>query len=707
MSKNTLVDQVESRSESIENDLNARGILTDLEDRFTTKYRLEFGDDYSVFKYRVLIQQRGYVGAILPIIGTNDPVVLQWEGDDDFYEPIKGSQCTINIMVTDSVTYDDFYSQPERTYKVLLQWYGHNGEGGGPSIWNTFWSGWLVYDSYKEFITTTPYPITITAIDGLGALDKYNLNPVTYRPQFGASNQYPSQIKLIADILREINLDLEIIATHEWLKYQSQFYIYNTSAFDSFLSNGKEMNAKEILTAILQSTNSRIFESDNRWCVIPNSCYDPTQWSDNISSYAAFLGYQPPDIRNLKTTHLITQNTEVVEFERFNKYGGYLGVFSNDAHIAMPADVQNIGNDLIVEYLPPYKEVSINYNVESYNKRKYQLSPNQFFSYGNTGYTIAVNGGIQEGYIGQYEYTLEDSKYSYRALQAVTNPTFYIEMIRTQLPQTAENGLSKRKHNLTIQYLYDADPVFHTNVTFEFRYSIKYTAPSGIKYYDSDTETWETTIRYITGTSDHLNYNNLWETAEIDFELPSVNYDNLEVIIYRPKVPYTAGYYGIYIGQISIQGIDLSEQKILNYKSVQADNSDVYDQDRKDVENISGYNSLAQGEVSNGFVARRPRDNYATWTPTNRAQVINREIMNDFRSSMHRYEGTFKNNHYKPLSMLNRLWINFGASVMQLPDSCMIDTIEANLKRNAYKINMHLPNIDSDQLAVETNQFKK
>jgi hypothetical protein len=33
MSKNTLVDQVESRSESIENDLNARGILTDLEDQ--------------------------------------------------------------------------------------------------------------------------------------------------------------------------------------------------------------------------------------------------------------------------------------------------------------------------------------------------------------------------------------------------------------------------------------------------------------------------------------------------------------------------------------------------------------------------------------------------------------------------------------------------------------------------------------------------
>jgi hypothetical protein len=360
-----------------------------------------------------------------------------------------------------------------------------------------------------------------------------------------------------------------------------------------------------------------------------------------------------------------------------------------------------VGNDLIVEYLPPYKEVSINYNVESFNKRKYQLSPNQFFSYGSVGYDIS------EGAIGQHEYTLEDSKYSFRALQAVTNSSFYIPTITTKLPQTQENGLSKINQNLTMQYLFDADPLFFTRINFEFRYSIKLTRSGTVYYYDSETETWETTIRYITETSDYLNYNNLWESTEIDFALPSVFYENLEVIIYRPKVPYTSGYYGMYIGQISVQGIDLSEQKTLNYKSVQADNSDVYEQDRLDVENISGFNSLGQGSVANGIVARRPRDNYATWVATNRAQVINKEIMNDFRSAMHRYEGTIKNNHYKPISMLNRLWINFGASVMQLPDSCIIDTIEANLKRNAYKINMHLPNIDSDQLAVETNQFKK
>jgi hypothetical protein len=152
----------------------------------------------AIFKYRVLIQQRGYTGAILPMIGTNDPVVLQWEGDDDFYQPIKGSQCTINLMVTDSVTYDNFYDYPERTYKVLLQWYGYDAPppANGPQTWNTFWSGWLVSDTFKEFVTTTPYPIILTAIDGLGTLDDYVLNPVSYRPQFATSNYTQNRLRL-------------------------------------------------------------------------------------------------------------------------------------------------------------------------------------------------------------------------------------------------------------------------------------------------------------------------------------------------------------------------------------------------------------------------------------------------------------------------------------------------------------------------------
>jgi hypothetical protein len=702
MSRYTFNDQLISRSEFSENELNADGLLTDLRPAFTNKYLLEFGDDYGDFKYRLIIQERGYAGAVLPMIGGADPVVIKWEGDDDFYEPIKGSQCTINLMVTDSVSYDDFYNAPEKTYKVLVQWYGADPVGG-PNIWNTFWSGWLVSDKFKELVNTKPFPITLTAIDGLGSVNGFKVNAAAYRPQYSTQNSYPLQIKLIADILRNIDLKLQIYANHEWLQYRTAnpFLPQNTAAFDSFIQEGEQMNAKEILSAILKSTNSRIFQSDNKWCIIPNSCYEPTQWSNSIASYTAFLGYQPTDILDSKTTHLITQNSEVVVFERFNAAGGYIGTESKDVHIAMPADVQNVGGDLVVEYLPPYKEVSLNYNIEPYNRRKYQANPNQFFNYGNTGYDLS------EGVIGQYDYTLGNSLCSYRALQYVTNGAIYIPMITTTLPATTENEFVRRGQNmsLNIQFIYDTDA---TSINNEFRYTIKYRYSLTTLYYDDVNETWSPTIKYIASTSERNNINKTWDSASLDFKLPT-GFDPqvLEVIMYRPKISGTGFYNALYIGEVSLQAEDLAEQQIHNYRSVQAENSEVYEQERTSVEHITGVQTFPDYQVPNGQLARRPRDNYATWVRTNRAQVINREIMNDFRSSMHRYEGTFKNNHYKPLSMLNRLWINFGASVMQLPDSCMIDTIEANLKRNAYKINMHLPNIDSDQLAVETNQFKK
>lgn len=703
MSRLTLIDQVESRSETFENILNATEILENLQDRFATKYRLEFGDDYGDFKYRLLIQERGYSGAVLPMIGSADPVVLQWEGDDDFYEPIKGSQCTINLMVTDSVTYDNFYEAPEKTYKVLVQWYGYDGTGSGPSIWNTFWSGWLVSDTFKELVSTKPYPITLTAIDGLGSIDGYKVNAAAYRPQYSTESGYPLQIKIIADILRNIELDLEIYANHEWLQYRlaDPYLPQNTAAFDSFIKEGEQMDAKEILSAILKSTNSRIFQADNKWCVIPNSCYEAAGFTTSISGYTAFLGYQPTDIRDLKTGYLTTNNAEVVEFERFSKDGNYLSIVSKDAHIAMPADVQNVGNDLIVEYLPPYKEVSINYNIEPYNRRKYQANPNQFFNYGSTGYVLS------EGVIGQFDYTLGNSFYSYRALQGVTNGAFYIPMITTILQPTDENEFVRRGQNmsLNIQFIYDSDA---TTINNEFRYSIKWRNGASVQYYDDVNETWSTTIKYIASTSERNNINKTWDSASLDFKLPTgFDPDELVVIIYRPFLGSTFFYNAMYIGEVSLQAEDLAEQQIHNYKSVQAENSEVYEQERTSVEHITGVQTFPQYQVANGQLAQRPRDNYPTWVKTNRAQVINKEIMNDFRSSVHRYEGTFKNNHYKPLSMLNRLWINFGTSVMQLPDSCIIDTIEANFKRNAYKINMHLPNIDSDQLAVETNQFKK
>ena len=86
---------------------------------YGVKYRLIFSDLLGQAK-KVEILQDGYSGEVLPMIGTGNPVEMEWEGDDDFYNPIIGSSCTINLLVTDDVTYDDFFEGDEEEYRVQI-----------------------------------------------------------------------------------------------------------------------------------------------------------------------------------------------------------------------------------------------------------------------------------------------------------------------------------------------------------------------------------------------------------------------------------------------------------------------------------------------------------------------------------------------------------------------------------------------------------
>jgi hypothetical protein len=64
----------------------------------------------------------------------------------------------------------------------------------------------------------------------------------------------------------------------------------------------KKLTAKEALSAVLKSTNSRIFQSDNYWTIIPNSCYEAENFTIEIRNAAIFLGTTPANIQTRKTT---------------------------------------------------------------------------------------------------------------------------------------------------------------------------------------------------------------------------------------------------------------------------------------------------------------------------------------------------------------------------------------------------------------------
>ena len=71
----------------------------DLEDR---RFKLEF-------------HKKNYSGTVSALVGGGNPVEIEWSGDDDIYSPIRGSRCKINLMVTNTTSYDAFHESDERS----------------------------------------------------------------------------------------------------------------------------------------------------------------------------------------------------------------------------------------------------------------------------------------------------------------------------------------------------------------------------------------------------------------------------------------------------------------------------------------------------------------------------------------------------------------------------------------------------------------
>ena len=87
---------------------------------YGVKYRLEFSDVLA-FEKKVEILKKNYSGSVNDMIGQAEPVVVKWNSQNDFYKPIIGSVCSLNLFITDSVTYDNFYEYNQQTHMLKLQ----------------------------------------------------------------------------------------------------------------------------------------------------------------------------------------------------------------------------------------------------------------------------------------------------------------------------------------------------------------------------------------------------------------------------------------------------------------------------------------------------------------------------------------------------------------------------------------------------------
>lgn len=327
---------------------------------YGVKYRLEFSD-LKENKKKIEILKNNYSGSVLPMVGGANPCTITWEQDDDVYTPIIGSTATLNIMVTDAISYDNFYEYDEREYQIKVSYW----DG---AAYQTYWKGWLTTDSYVEAITSAPYSITLKALDGLGTLSKYQ-TPLYDNGAAEPANVAKPPIYYFADILNNLGLDFDIYTSTELLttsssSYDIYEYLWNNlfqgqQTSYGFIPSNKILDAKKGLELILKFTHSRIFQSFGKWYIINASGYSEQSIKDELLA-GTFAG---SSIRDAETASLQTNGTESIKYKIYNSSGVLQSTSTVDVLQTIPGDLQPINNDLSKEYTRPLNDTSLEYDM--------------------------------------------------------------------------------------------------------------------------------------------------------------------------------------------------------------------------------------------------------------------------------------------------------------------------------------------------------
>lgn len=662
---------------------------------YGVKYRLEFSDDLENGK-KIEILKKNYTATVNDIVGGAEPCIISWEGDDNFYSPIKGSQCTLNFFVTDDVSYDNFYEYDEREYQVKIYY------KDGSNNYQLFWVGWLVTDQFKEAVTTKPFPISLTAVDGLGTLDGYDMT--LYQDSYSSI----SARQWITSTLDNLDLELDIYVSQDINKRvttSTQHTIYDimfinpyTFMKDKFNIN----NAKHTLEQILKFTNARIFQSFGKWYIVNNSSYSGQAVKD-VSATTAASGTVPTNIRASETSNLVTNGTELPEFVVYNYEGTHQSTSNVEVLRKLPSQLTPLENSLTKEYLRPLNESLITHETSQY------LETNDFqnsgfengLSFWNTYTSTATTspGELSTEFSKQGNQSFKNSQTqtSLTTRKTLTNNSVYVP------------GSSHQGYTLFVNTYFDVNSNYGVvNFRWQLRIEPNPSQPPPLPdtyYWNDSNESWQVTS--VVNTQSIEEDPDKWQEFKYDVgSLPTGGY--LVLDLYEPHVQNSGGLNALYYDNISFE-FDRKEGdkrtpfygKIddFEYKRVRAASA-----------NLTGNLEISELQLSHNNYANalgsttkviRPRDNNVNFEST-MEKLVSQQVINDYRNNLVRYEGKLYNLIVTPMALQNKIWVNFGSSILQEPVSCIIDQMTYNVKRNTYEVVMHLPNQDDDQ----TSTFK-
>ena len=596
------------------------------------KYRLEFSDVLGNGK-KIEILKDNYSGAVLPLVGTSDPVSIKWEGDDDFYSPIIGSTCTLNLFVTDDVQYENFYAFDEEEFQVKIYYKDASNN------YQLYWSGFIVTDSYKQAMAAPPYQISLQAHDGIGLLStKFMEIRNTDKLKFTSSEPSRSIAKnLIEDAISKTNLDLNVYISLNLFSDLSNNQVELQNGGNGFPKYDDELqiiDCKTFIENTLRGFNARIFQAQGRWYIISNSEYIDHDFFDDQAD-----GTITSNIRDAETKMLQQNKSESPEFRIYNTSGTYLNSNNEDIFLETKTDLTPLGNDLVVEYLPPARIVKNTENFSAYNLQLNSLISDPTFELPTSAWSITSGRAS----IGEYPYLIS-GKQSARTNLSVLSTSTFSQMLST--------GTGER------------DWAANTKIKLDFNYYLDGTLSSSALPF---AILYQVSISYEVNTIPQTNYFNVetqgWESAPVTNietiedanEFSSFSANIVSFATYRPDasitvrigLPYKAS--GTSFSYFYMDDVTFGFERTLadNLISTRERTVNSNKLESEYVPHKKNYNLI------------RARDSAISATPTAQ-DTITQQKMNDYRSHVSRYEGTFYNNNLTPVSPKNKIFVNFS-----------------------------------------------
>lgn len=657
---------------------------------YGVKYRLEFSDVLT-FGKRVEILKKDYTGIVNDMIGQAEPVVIKWNANDDYYNsPIVGSVCSLNLFTTDNVSYDNFYEYDEREYQIKVLYKDSNNN------YQTYWLGYIVVDRHIEEYKSNPVAFTLKAYDGLGTLDNYS-TPLYTSPvneNIGITNR-----TRIATILAHLDLDLNIKVQADITPFfaLTPTYPSRKAVMKSTLINAGRNElinkfdvptCKKQLEAILKSYNCRIFQSYGCWYIVENTNIFDYNVKNTIFTTLA-SGGSVSNIRTSIKNQLVSSSDEVVQTDLYNTSGVYQSASNDSVLRIVPTTLKSVGGDLVREYIQPLNKAR--YNFKTTQANIYEFTRNVGFEYGSYGWTLTSYASL---------ITDETDQQGNKAIKLVSAPSSGATLMFESLLSTAKSW-SQNNSGVIAQIGVFPEKNQNTLSSFKIQFQILVVAGPNTHYWDAENSTWTTTATTIQ--RDIETFNN-WQTISINLSgngyPTSLTSQQIGIKIFNCTYSGT-GLVDIYFDNVGIignffrpDGTAVTGDTNVNIPSTyiefaERNNSTLVFSDEKTITGTYYFG----GVPTTDYAFHRTRD-YNTRKPIFERHLQN--IMNDYRAFVVRYEGTFRNEIQNPLSMHNRLWFNFGASIAQDEQSCFINGLEYKVKSAYAKIIAHLPNDDDD-----------